>query len=64
MSLKIVKGSLYEMIKQSLKETGGQCPCVVPAHWNKDTICMCKEFKKQKESGPCHCGMWEKIEME
>lgn len=64
MSLKIVKGPLYEMTKESLKDTGGHCPCVMKSLWNKDTICMCKEFKKQKTPGLCHCQMWEKVETE
>jgi len=64
MALKIVKGSLYEMIKESLKETGGNCPCIPKHLWSKDTICICKDFKRQKDPGPCHCGMYEKIEPE
>lgn len=62
--LKIIKSEMYDMIKKSLKETGGQCPCVPSYLWNKDTVCMCKEFKKQKEPGQCHCGMYEKVEVE
>lgn len=37
----------------------GYCPCAV--FKNMDTKCMCKEFREQKEPGPCHCGRYEKI---
>jgi len=60
--LKIVPSEQYLEIKEALKNTGGNCPCVPSFLWGKDTICPCKEFRKQKTTGPCHCGMYEKIE--
>ena len=45
-------------IKERLKENGGYCPCALEK--NKDTKCMCKEFRETKE-GFCHCGLYEKI---
>lgn len=38
----------------------GYCPCMVEK--TPDTKCMCKEFREQKEPGPCHCGRYEKYE--
>ena len=26
--------------------------------------CMCKEFREQTEPGECHCGRFEKVEVE
>ncbi len=45
-------------IKKKIKENGGYCPCRLIK--NKDTKCMCKEFREQ-ESGECHCGLYIKL---
>lgn len=50
-----------KMIRESLKKTGGQCPCVPSYAWTEDTKCMCKAFKEQDAPGPCHCGLYKKI---
>jgi len=51
---------LVNEIKTKLKENDGYCPCAL--EHNRDTMCMCKEFrdKLQDESftGPCHCGLY------
>ena len=47
-------------IRELVAENNGYCPCTVLK--NEDTKCMCKEFKEQ-ESGLCHCGRFEKIEL-
>jgi hypothetical protein len=39
-------------------ENGGYCPCAIEK--TPDTKCMCKEFREQKTSGPCHCGRYVK----
>lgn len=41
-------------------ENDGYCPCMVEK--TPDTKCMCREFREQKEPGPCHCGRYEKYE--
>lgn len=41
-------------------ENDGYCPCMVEK--TPDTKCMCKDFREQKEPGPCHCGRYEKYE--
>lgn len=37
------------------------CPCRL--EHIPDNICMCKEFREQKE-GLCHCGLYRKIVVE
>lgn len=44
-------------IKKALKENDGYCPCRL--NHTKDTKCMCKDFREQKE-GICHCGLYVK----
>lgn len=46
--------------KQAVIDNGGYCPCMVEK--TPDTKCMCKDFRDQKEPGPCHCGRYEKYE--
>lgn len=46
-------------IKRQLKANSGYCPCALVK--DKDTKCMCKEFREQierNEPGYCHCGLW------
>ena len=46
-------------IKSKRKENGGYCPCRLTK--NKDTKCMCKEFRDMianGETGMCHCGLY------
>lgn len=44
-------------IKKQLKANSGYCPCTLLK--NKDTKCMCKEFREMEE-GMCHCGLYIK----
>lgn len=50
---------LVDEIRQKLKENDGYCPCKIIK--NKDTKCMCKDFRNQI-SGECHCGLYIKIQ--
>lgn len=52
---------LVDLIRQTLKQNGGYCPCAL--FKNEDTKCMCKDFKEQEE-GVCHCGLYIKIKQE
>ena len=52
---------LIDLIRQTLKQNGGYCPCAL--FKNEDTKCMCKDFKEQEE-GVCHCGLYIKIKQE
>lgn len=53
----------YEEIDPSIKElvdaNDGYCPCMV--HKTPDTKCICKDFREQATTGPCHCGRFMKI---
>lgn len=44
-------------VKKQLKANSGYCPCVLIK--DKDTKCMCKEFREMDE-GMCHCGLYIK----
>ena len=46
-----------EQILKALKENSNYCPCKTEK--TKDTKCMCKEFREQKD-GWCHCGLYYK----
>ena len=47
-------------IKQQLKANGGYCPCNLVK--SADTKCMCKQFREQTTPGPCHCGLYVKVD--
>lgn len=46
-----------EQMLKTLKENSNYCPCKLEK--TKDTKCMCKEFREQKD-GWCHCGLYYK----
>lgn len=58
--MKIIKNPDTEYaneILKKIKDNNGYCPCSLVK--NKDTKCMCKEFREM-ESGACHCGLYIK----
>ena len=64
--LKIIKNPNEEIvseIKARLKETNGNCPCVLPNVWSDDTKCPCRNFREQIVEGECHCGLFMKVEV-
>lgn len=56
-NLKIVE--VDREIKLLVDINDGYCPCAV--EHIKETECMCKDFREQKEPGLCHCGRYEKV---
>ena len=46
-------------IEEAIKANGGYCCCAIEK--NEDTLCICKEFREQKEHGFCHCGRYLKV---
>ncbi len=48
--------------RYAVEATSGYCPCMLER--TPDTKCMCKEFREQKTPGRCHCGRFEKVEVE
>lgn len=58
--MKIIQNSNKDFVEQmlkALKENSNYCPCKIEK--TKDTKCMCKEFREQKD-GWCHCGLYYK----
>ena len=53
---------IVKTIQDGLKKNDGYCPCRMEK--NKDTKCMCKEFREQiqdpKFEGYCHCMLYYK----
>ena len=50
---------LEKEIRTKLKENDGYCPCALEK--DSDHRCMCKDFLEQETTGPCHCGLYEKV---
>lgn len=48
-----------KIIKLNIKNNDGYCPCAILK--NKDTKCMCKDFRENIISGECHCGLYYKV---
>lgn len=46
-------------VQEALYNNQGYCPCKL--EHLPENKCICKEFREQ-EIGPCHCGMYIKIE--
>lgn len=65
--IKIIENSdknLVQEIKKCIADKQGYCCCTIEN--NKDTKCMCTEFKekiKNKELGSCHCGLFQVVEI-
>ena len=58
--MKIIQNPNKDFVEQmlkALKENSNYCPCKIEK--TKDTKCMCKEFREQK-NGWCHCGLYYK----
>lgn len=58
--MKIIQNSNKDFVEQmlkALKENSNYCPCKTEKI--KDTKCICKEFREQKD-GWCHCGLYYK----
>lgn len=61
MVMKITVNPDEEYVKQmreGLKMKNGHCPCLLEQ--SENTICMCKNFRDQTESGWCHCNLYYK----
>lgn len=52
-------GNYVKEIRERIRSNDGYCPCSVEK--NKDTKCMCKNFREQidrGEIGYCHCELY------
>ena len=50
---------VFNEISEIIKNNDNYCCCAVTK--DPDTLCMCKEFRDQKEGGFCHCGRYYKV---
>ena len=50
---------LVKSIREGLQANDGYCPCAITK--TPETKCICKDFIENVESGPCHCGLYEKV---
>lgn len=49
------------LIREALRQNEGYCPCALLK--NKDTKCMCRDFRENIPVGEyCHCGLYLKVE--
>lgn len=48
-----------ESLVTAIADNDGHCPCQWPK--TDDTKCKCRDFREQKEPGPCHCGLYIKV---
>ena len=52
---------MYIAVTEAVKKNDGYCCCRIVK--NKDTKCMCKEFKDQQFTGLCYCERFMKVEV-
>lgn len=50
----------FNSISKIIKENDNYCCCAIEK--NNDSLCMCKNFREQEESGFCHCGRFYKVQ--
>ena len=50
--------SVVDAIRNRLKVTEGQCPCVAQYLWTEDTKCPCKAFREDKY---CCCNLYVEV---
>lgn len=49
----------FKDISDAIRQNNNYCCCAITKE--PDTMCMCKEFRDQNESGFCHCGRFYKV---
>ena len=50
---------IFDEISKVIKENDNYCCCAITK--NEDSLCICKNFREQKEGGFCHCGRYYKV---
>lgn len=53
--------NVVKAIRNRLKITEGQCPCVSEDEWSIDTVCPCRKFREEKV---CCCNLYVNTEEE
>lgn len=51
-----------EALTTAISDNDGHCPCQWPR--TADTKCKCRDFREKTEPGPCHCGLYVKVQEE
>ena len=49
----------FKIVSEAVSKNGNYCCCAIEK--TVDTMCICKDFRDQTESGFCHCGRFFKI---
>ena len=53
------EAEIYKEVTEAVRANGNYCCCAITKE--PDTMCMCKEFRDQEESGFCHCNRFFKV---
>lgn len=53
--------AFVKTVQEALRKNDGYCPCRIAKI--PDNKCMCKQFREQDYPGECHCGLYEKVEV-
>ena len=49
----------FKTISDAIRQNNNYCCCEIEK--TADTMCICKNFREQEESGFCHCGRFYKV---
>ena len=52
----------YDFVMKEVQVNDGFCPCRI--QHTPDTKCPCKDFREQTTEGLCHCGLYQKVEVD
>lgn len=52
----------FQAVQAAVKASSGFCPCRI--QHTPDTKCPCKDFREQTTEGLCHCGLYQKVEVD
>lgn len=50
---------IFDEVSQAIHKNGNYCCCAITKE--PDTMCVCKAFREQEDSGFCHCGRFYKV---
>ena len=53
---------MYEAVTKEVKANDGYCCCRLVR--DKNTRCVCKDFKNQQTEGLCYCERFMKVEVD
>ena len=53
------ESAIFKEVSDVIRKNGNYCCCAITKE--PDTMCMCKDFREQQESGFCHCNRFFKV---